>query len=55
MNTPTATSPNALEETDKLLHKFEVDNIPAQYREYYGIKRNNLFASIQGFPEIWHR
>jgi hypothetical protein len=23
------------------------------YREYYKIKRNNSFASIQGFPEMW--
>ena len=43
---------NSLEETDKLLHKFEIDNIPTQYREYYGIKRNNFFASIQGFREM---
>jgi hypothetical protein len=44
---------NRLEETDKLLAKFEIDNIPDDYREYYGAKRNNLFASIQGFREMW--
>jgi hypothetical protein len=27
--------------------------IPDRYREYYKIKRNNFFASIQGFPEMW--
>jgi hypothetical protein len=53
MMTSTATALSSLEETDKLLHKFETDNIPDQYRAYYGIKRNNLFASIQGFPEMW--
>jgi hypothetical protein len=50
----TAPTPqNSLEETDRLLVKFELDNIPAQYREYYGAKRNNFFASIQGFQEMW--
>jgi integrase len=44
---------NRLEETDKLLAKFEIDNIPDDYWEYYGAKRNNLFASIQGFREMW--
>ncbi len=51
------TSPTAplgsLEETDRLLHKFEIDNIPEQYRAYYGIKRSNFFASIRGFHEMW--
>jgi len=46
------TTQNNPQESD-LLVKFEIDNIPAQYREYYGTKRNNLFASIQGFPEMW--
>jgi hypothetical protein len=40
------------QETD-LLVKFEIDNIPAEYREYYAIKRSNFFASIQGFREMW--
>lgn len=39
-------------ETD-LLAKFEIDNFPAQYRDYYAMKRNNLFARIQGFPALW--
>jgi hypothetical protein len=53
MSVAPATPPNALAETDKLLVKFEIDNISDEYREYYGIKRNNFFASIQGFPEMW--
>lgn len=40
------------QETD-LLVPFEIENIPKDYREYYAIKRNNLFSSIQGFPEMW--
>jgi hypothetical protein len=39
-------------ETD-LLVPFEIQHIPADYKEYYKTKRNNLFASIQGFPEMW--
>ena len=50
MTTSPAVPVGSLEETDKLLHKFEIDNIPDQYRAYYGIKRNNFFASIQGSP-----
>jgi hypothetical protein len=53
MSTTAAPQLNTLEETDGLLHKFEIDNIPAQYREYYGKKRNNFFASIRGFREMW--
>ncbi len=53
MTTSPAVPLGSLEETDKLLHKFEIDNIPGEYRAYYGIKRNNFFASIQGFPEMW--
>ena len=52
MNDSPATPLSRLEETDKLLHKFEIDNIPDQYRAYYGVKRNNFFASVQGFPEM---
>ncbi|MCH7978444.1 MAG: hypothetical protein IH935_05640, partial [Acidobacteria bacterium] len=40
------------QETD-LLVLFEIQNIPAEYKEYYKIKRNNFFAGIQGFPELW--
>jgi len=36
-----------------LLVTFETQNIPQRYREYYKAKRNNFFASIQGFPELW--
>jgi hypothetical protein len=40
------------QETD-LLVKFEIDNFPAEYRAYYAMKRNNLFARIQGFRALW--
>jgi hypothetical protein len=46
---PTTSEP---QESD-LLVPFESQHIPADYREYYKIKRNNFFASIQGFPEMW--
>ncbi len=46
------TSEPTPKETD-LLAKFEIENIPAQYREYYATKRQNFFASIQNFPELW--
>lgn len=36
-----------------LLVPFESQNIPESYKEYYRTKRNNLFACIQGFSEIW--
>ncbi len=36
-----------------LLVPFESRHIPADYKEYYRAKRNNFFASIQGFPEMW--
>ena len=36
-----------------LLVEFERDNIKDDYRLFYSIKRNNLFSSIQGFPEHW--
>ena len=36
-----------------LLVQFERDNIKDDYRLFYSIKRNNLFSSIQGFPEHW--
>jgi len=49
----TAPTPNRLAETDPLLVKFEIDNIPGDYREYYGAKRQNFFASIQRFRETW--
>ena len=52
MSTPLAASLNTLQESD-LLVKFEIDNIPAEYREYYKVKRSNFFACIQLFPEMW--
>ena len=36
-----------------LLVQFERDNIKDDFRVFYSIKRNNLFSSIQGFPEHW--
>lgn len=36
-----------------LLTEFEKRHIPAHYREYYLAKRNNLFATIVGYPQIW--
>jgi hypothetical protein len=36
-----------------LLVQFERDNIKDDYRVFYAIKRNNLFSSIQSFPEHW--
>ena len=52
MSTASLTT-NRLAGTDELLVKFEIDNIPDDYREYYRAKRQNLFASIQGFRETW--
>ena len=46
---PTTSEP---QESD-LLVPFESQNIPADYKEYYKTKRNNFFASVQGFPEMW--
>jgi hypothetical protein len=40
------------QETD-LLVPFEIQNIPKSYKEYYIVKRNNFFSSIQRFPEMW--
>lgn len=51
MNTA-PTPQNEPKEAD-LLVQFEIENIPAEYREYYRIKRNNFFASIQLFPDMW--
>lgn len=46
------TPPNGPPEGD-LLVPFEAQNIPGEYKEYYKTKRNNLFAGIQCFPEMW--
>ncbi len=45
---------NRLSQIDELLVQFEIDNIPEDYREYYGAKRQNLCASIQRFREMWN-
>ncbi len=37
----------------ELLVKFERENLPADFKEYYSAKRQNFFASIKGFPGIW--
>ena len=52
MSTAPDTTEKKPQETD-LLAKFEIENIPAQYREYYATKRHNFFASIQNFPNMW--
>jgi hypothetical protein len=36
-----------------LLVPFERQNFPSEYKEYYQVKRGNLFASIQRFGEMW--
>jgi hypothetical protein len=38
--------------TDLLL-PFEAQNIPKEYLPYYEARRQNFFASIQGFPNLW--
>lgn len=53
LSTSMAPKPKAEPQESDLLLPFESQNIPQQYREYYRTKRNNLFASIQGFPELW--
>jgi hypothetical protein len=45
-------TPTGIKESD-LLVPFEIEHLPQDYKEYYLIKRNNFFASIQGFPEMW--
>lgn len=40
-------------EDKDLLVEFELKALPDEYREYYKIKRNNLFSSIQNLPEHW--
>jgi hypothetical protein len=41
-------------EDDDLLVRFEQEVLPAEYKTYYRTKRNNFFASIQKFPELWN-
>lgn len=50
----TAPAPqNATPQESDLLVPFESQNIPEGYKEYYKTKRNNFFASIQGFSGMW--
>jgi tetratricopeptide (TPR) repeat protein len=44
--------PNPVDE-NTLLVEFERRHMPKDYREYYATKRNNFFASIEGFKELW--
>jgi hypothetical protein len=39
-------------ESDVLV-PFEIANIPTEYRDYYGTKRQNMFATIQKHPAFW--
>jgi len=41
------------EQGTDLLLPFELQNIPKQYLPYYEARRQNFFASIQGFPHLW--
>jgi hypothetical protein len=40
-------------EEEGLLVEFETKNLPDDYRKYYKIKRNNFFASIEMYPQLW--
>jgi hypothetical protein len=46
-------SGNPIPESE-LLVLFERQNLPAEYKEYYLAKRQNFFASIQGFSETFN-
>lgn len=48
-----APKPQTEPQESDLLLPFEIQNIPERYREYYKAKRNNLFASIEDFRELW--
>src|SRR5271170_7288790 len=39
---------------DDVLLPFEKQNMPAEYMEYYGLKRNNFFATVQKFRDHWN-
>src|SRR5256885_14272300 len=47
------TSLSAPVDESTLLVDFERRAIPKDYRNYYAAKRNNFFATIQGFREMW--
>ncbi len=46
-------SGNSIPENE-LLVPFESQNLPTEYKEYYLAKRQNFFASIQGFSETFN-
>ncbi len=41
---------NPVSQEPDLLLPFEKQNIPANYLDYYKVKRHNFFATIKGFP-----
>jgi hypothetical protein len=49
----TALLPTRPAEKEDLLLPFEQQVLPQEYQGYYRTKRNNFFASIQKFPELW--
>jgi hypothetical protein len=49
----TAPLPKSSERDDDLLVPFEQQTLPPEYKHYYRTRRNNFFASIQKFPELW--
>jgi hypothetical protein len=53
MESPPTSSSGVPQETD-LLVPFEIQNIPSEYRSYYATRRNNLFASVQAFRDLWN-
>jgi|SRR5215831_15743017 len=50
---PTTPGSSSTLDENALLVEFERRHIPQDYREYYATKRNNFFASIQNFSELW--
>ncbi|MBZ5530548.1 MAG: hypothetical protein LAO20_03875 [Acidobacteriia bacterium] len=44
---------NRTPQDSDLLVPFEIASISKEYLEYYKIRRNNFFASIQQFPSMW--
>jgi len=49
----TAPLPTKPAEKNDLPVPFEQQVLPREYQQYYRTKRNNFFASIQKFPELW--
>jgi hypothetical protein len=44
---------NEKDQGTDLLLPFELQNIPKEYLFYYEVRRQNFFASIQAFPQLW--